>query len=189
MDPNQTTGTAPLTVNDINPVGPDLGTRVTPIGLAGANDATETAPTQQIPPIETSCQDGSLPINQTSISERAGARVWNRPGDRPSSNDLTRSQSRLISPTPLMTTLIDKIRSQRIANQSVANRLDQAERGLAEHRAANIRERNQMPLDPLRATSNPQSAGLFGTSEIPSARSGRYMGENSQRPSPQGITH
>ncbi|KAL0641051.1 hypothetical protein Bca4012_097450 [Brassica carinata] len=104
MDPNQTTGTAPLTVNDINPVGPDLGTRVTPIGLAGANDATETAPTQQIPPIETSCQDGSLPINQTSISERAGARVWNRPGDRPSSNDLTRSQSRLISPTPLAQT-------------------------------------------------------------------------------------
>ncbi|KAF3507480.1 hypothetical protein F2Q69_00008767 [Brassica cretica] len=56
----------------------------------------------------------------------------------------------------MMTTLIDKIRSQRIANQTVANRLDQAERELAEHRAANIRERNQTPLDPLRARSNPQ---------------------------------
>jgi len=190
MDPNQTTGTAPSTVNDINLVGPDSETGVIPTGLAGTNDATETAPTQQIPPIETSSQDRSLPINQTSISERAGARVWNRPGDRPSSNDLTRSQSRLISPTPLaqtrgeltelrgmMTTLIDKIRSQRIANQSNANRLDPAERELAEHRAANIRERHQIPLDPLRATSNPQSAGLFGTPEIPTARSGRYMGE------------
>ena len=79
-----------------------------------------------------------------------------------------------------MTTLIDEIRSQRIANQAIANRLDQAERELAEHRAANIRERNQTPLDPLRTTSNPQSTGLFGTPEIPSARSGHYTGENLQ---------
>ncbi|KAF2531681.1 hypothetical protein F2Q70_00029436 [Brassica cretica] len=73
----------------------------------------------------------------------------------------------------MMTTLIDEIRSQRIANQAVANRLDQAERELAEHRAASIQERNQTPLDP----------------EIPSARSGTYAGENSQRPPPQGMTH
>ncbi|KAG2265409.1 hypothetical protein Bca52824_072488 [Brassica carinata] len=197
MDPNQTTVTTPSGLNDIDPIGPESGAGVTPIGLTGANDATETAPTQRIPPIGTSNQDRSLPINQTSIPKRAGVRVWNRPGDRSSSDDLTRSQSRPISPTPLaqtrgeltdlrgmMTTLIDEIRSQRIANQAIANRLDQAERELAEHRAANIRERNQTPLDPLRATSNPQSTGLFGTPEIPSARSGRYTGENSQRPPP-----
>ncbi|KAF3593350.1 hypothetical protein DY000_02022980 [Brassica cretica] len=165
MDPNQTTGTAPSRVNDIDPVGPNSGTGVTPTGLTGANDATETAQTQ-------------------------------------SSDDLTRSQSRPISPTPLaqtrgeltelrgmMTTLIDEIRCQRIANQTIANRLDQAERELAEHRAANTQERNQTPLDPLRATSNPQSTGLFGTPEIPSARSGRYTRENSQLLSPQGMTH
>ena len=115
---------------------------------------------------------------------------------------MTRSQSRPISPTPLaqaregmtklrgiLSSLIDEIRNQRIANQTITNRLDQAERELAEQRAANIRERNQTPLDPLRATSNPQSTGLFGTPEIPSARSGRYTGENSQRPPPQGMTH
>ncbi|KAF3578235.1 hypothetical protein DY000_02031634 [Brassica cretica] len=84
----------------------------------------------------------------------------------------------------MMTTLINEIRIQRIANQAIANRLDQAEWKLAEHRAASIRERNQPPLDPLGATSNPQSTGLFGTPKIPSARSGRYTGENSKRPPP-----
>ncbi|KAF3556686.1 hypothetical protein F2Q69_00013773 [Brassica cretica] len=69
----------------------------------------------------------------------------------------------------MMTTLINEIRIQRIANQAIANRLDQAEWKLAEHQAASIRERNQLPLDPLRARSNPQSTGLFGTPEIPSA--------------------
>ncbi|KAF3582470.1 hypothetical protein DY000_02031633 [Brassica cretica] len=101
MDLNQTTGTTPSGINDIDPIGPDLGAGETPTGLTGANDATETAPTQRIPHIGTSSQDRSLPINQTSIPERAGARVWNLPGDRPSSDDLTRSQSRPISPTPL----------------------------------------------------------------------------------------
>ncbi|KAG2287633.1 hypothetical protein Bca52824_047237 [Brassica carinata] len=89
----------------------------------------------------------------------------------------------------MLSSLIDEIRNQRVANQTITNRLDQAERELAEQRAANIRERNQTPLDPLRATSNPQSIGLFGTPEIPSARSGRYTGENSERPPPQGMTH
>ena len=75
-----------------------------------------------------------------------------------------------------------------IANQTITKRLDQAERELAEHRAANVRERNQTTLDPLRGTSNPQNSGLFGTPEIPSARSGCYTGENSQRPPPHGMT-
>ncbi|KAF2599089.1 hypothetical protein F2Q68_00009480 [Brassica cretica] len=72
---------------------------------------------------------------------------------------------------------------------NIANRLDQAEKELAEHRAANAQERNQTPLDPLRRMSNPQNTGLFDTPDIPSARSGRYTGENSQRPPPQGMTH
>ncbi|KAF2577833.1 hypothetical protein F2Q68_00002499 [Brassica cretica] len=120
------------------------------------------------------------------VPERTGARVWNRPRDRSSSDDLTRSQSRPISPTHLaktrgeltelremMTTLIDEIPSQWIANKAIANRLDHTKRELAEHRAASIRERNQTSLDLLRTTSNPQSIGLFGTPEIPSTRSGR----------------
>ncbi|KAF3586853.1 hypothetical protein F2Q69_00031064 [Brassica cretica] len=127
MDPNQTIGTAPSRVNNIDPVGSDLGTGVIPTGLTGANDATKTAQTQRIPTIRTSSQDRSLPINQTSIPERARDRVWNRPGDRQSSDDLTRSQSRPITPTPLaqtrgeltelrgmMTTLIDEIHSQKM---------------------------------------------------------------------------
>ncbi|KAF2550650.1 hypothetical protein F2Q68_00034887 [Brassica cretica] len=99
---------------------------------------------------------GSISSDQPDVNpERTEARVWNLPGDRHSSDDLTRSQSRTISPTPLaqtrgeltelggmMTTLIDEIRSHRIANHAVANRLDQAERELADHRAASIRERN-----------------------------------------------
>ena len=89
----------------------------------------------------------------------------------------------------MLPSLINEIRNQRIAHQTIANRLDQAERELAEHRAANARERNQTPLDPLRGTSNSQNAGLFGTPEILSARSGRYTRENSQRPPPQGMTH
>lgn len=202
MDPNQTTGTAPSTVNDINLVGPDSETGVIPTGLAGTNDATQTAPTQQIPPIETSSQDRSLPINQTSISERAGARVWNRPGDRPSSNDLTRSQSRLISPTPLaqtrgeltelrgmMTTLIDKIRSQRIANQSNANRLDPSRKGA--RRASSCKHSRKTSNTPRSVKSDVQPSKRWTVrySGDPKRSIWALHGRNSQRPSPQGITH
>ncbi|KAF2604972.1 hypothetical protein F2Q70_00027812 [Brassica cretica] len=168
MDLKQTVGTTPSRVNDIDPIRYNSAIEVTPTGLTGANDATGTTHTQRIPPIGTSSQDRSLPINQTSIPERVRARVWNRPRERQSADDMTRSQSRPISPTPLaqtreemtelrgmLSSLIDKIRNQRIANQTIANRLDQAERELAEHRATNVRERNQTPLDPLRGTSDP----------------------------------
>ncbi|KAF2602768.1 hypothetical protein F2Q70_00026275 [Brassica cretica] len=101
----------------------------------------------------------------------------------------SQNESEMTELRGMLSSLIDKIRNQRIANQTIANRLDQAERELAERRAASVRERNQTPLDPLRGTSNPQNAGLFGTPEIPSARSGRYTGENSQRPLPQGMIH
>ena len=46
MDLNQTTGTTPSGINDIDPIASNSGAGVTPIGLTGANDATETAPTQ-----------------------------------------------------------------------------------------------------------------------------------------------
>ncbi|KAF2556341.1 hypothetical protein F2Q68_00017378 [Brassica cretica] len=117
-------------------------------------------------------------------------------------DDLTRSQSRPISSTPLAQTreevtelrgmvssLIDFIHNQWIANQTTANRLDHAERELAEYRAANAPERNQTPLDPLKGASNFQNTGLFGTPEIPNARSGCYTGEKSQQSPSQGMTH
>ena len=85
----------------------------------------------------------------------------------------------------IVSLLIDETRSQKAAYRAVANRLDQAERELAEHRA-NARERNQSPPDPLRETLNPKNTEAFSTPEIPSARSGRYVGENSLRP-PQQI--
>ncbi|KAF3577635.1 hypothetical protein DY000_02031785 [Brassica cretica] len=44
MDPNQTVGTTPSRVNNIDPIGSDSGTEATPIGLTGANDATRTIP-------------------------------------------------------------------------------------------------------------------------------------------------
>ncbi|KAG2280814.1 hypothetical protein Bca52824_052034 [Brassica carinata] len=113
-------------------------------------DATGTTQAQRIPPIGNSIQDRSLPINQTSIPERVVARVWN-PQIREEMTELR----------GMLSSQIDEIRNQRIANQTIANQLDQAERELAEHRATNVRERNQTPLDLLRGTSNPQNAGLF----------------------------
>ena len=53
----------PSRINDIDPLGPDSGAGVTPTGLTGANDATGTTQMQRIPPIWTSSQDRSLPIN------------------------------------------------------------------------------------------------------------------------------
>ncbi|WZY94129.1 hypothetical protein YC2023_066458 [Brassica napus] len=143
MDPNQTSRTTPSGINDIDPVRSNLPAGVTQVGLTGTTYATGTALTQRIPPIGTSSQDRSPLINQTTIPEQIGARVWNRPGNRPPSDDPTRSQSRPISPTHLaqnrgeltklrgmMTTLIDEIRGQRTTNQALANRLDHAEKEL-----------------------------------------------------------
>ncbi|KAF3539899.1 hypothetical protein F2Q69_00022103 [Brassica cretica] len=129
----------------------------------------------------------------TSIPDRTGARVWNRPGERQPADDLTRTQStRPISLTPLaqtreevtelrgmVSTLIDKSRNQDTAYQTISNRLDQAERELAEHRA-NSRERNQQPSGPSRGMPNPLNLRDFSTPEFPIARSGHYMGQNLQ---------
>ena len=88
MDPNQTVGTTPLRVNDIDHVGSDSGTETLPTGPTRADGATGTTQTQQIPPIGTSSQDQFSPNertsipDRTSIPERAGARVWNRHGER-----------------------------------------------------------------------------------------------------------
>ncbi|KAF2538900.1 hypothetical protein F2Q68_00021353 [Brassica cretica] len=54
----------------------------------------------------------------------------------------------------MVSSLIDETRSQKAAYRAIANRLDQAERELVEHRA-NARERNQPQPDPLRETLNP----------------------------------
>ncbi|KAG2288460.1 hypothetical protein Bca52824_048064 [Brassica carinata] len=87
MDPNQTSGTTPSGINDIDLIGSNSPAGVTPVGLTGTTDATGTTPMQHIPPIGTS--------------------IWNRPGKKPPSDDPTRPQSRPISPT-----LIDEIQSQ-----------------------------------------------------------------------------
>ncbi|KAG2250283.1 hypothetical protein Bca52824_080419 [Brassica carinata] len=156
MDPNQTAEPHPQESTTSILSDPTQGP-VTPTGSTGANDATGTTQTQQIPPIATSSQDRSLPINQTSIPERVGARVWNHSGDRQSADDLTRSQSRPISPTPLtqtreemtelrgmLSSLIGEIQNQRVANKTITNRLDQAEKEL-ENSELQTFERNQTP--------------------------------------------
>ncbi|KAF2539405.1 hypothetical protein F2Q68_00021167 [Brassica cretica] len=178
----------------------------------GTDGTAETTHTQQIPPIGTSNQErssvhdrSSLPDRtsvpeRTSIPDRTGARIWNLPGERQVTDDLIRPQSfRPISPTPLAQTreevtelqgmvssLIQEARNQKATYRAIANRLEQAERELAEHRA-NARERNQPPPDSLGETLNPQITGAFVTPEIPSARSRRYAGENSQRPPQQSM--
>ena len=90
----------------------------------------------------------------------------------------------------MVSPLIDETRRQKVVYRTIANRLDQAERELAEHRVnarENARERNQLPPDPLSEMLNPQNARAFSTPEIPSTRSRRYMGENSQQPPHQGM--
>ncbi|KAF3563341.1 hypothetical protein DY000_02016542 [Brassica cretica] len=86
----------------------------------------------------------------------------------------------------MVSSLIQEARNQKATYRAIANRLEQAERELVEHRA-NARERNQPPPDSLGETLNPQITGAFVTLEIPSARSRRYAGENSQRPPQQSM--
>ncbi|KAF3506792.1 hypothetical protein F2Q69_00006191 [Brassica cretica] len=88
----------------------------------------------------------------------------------------------------MVSTLIDKSRNQEIAYRTIANRLDQTERELAEHQAS-ARKRNQLLSGPLRKMQNSQNPGAFSTPELPSARSGRYMGESSQRTSQHGVAY
>ncbi|KAF3521512.1 hypothetical protein F2Q69_00045952 [Brassica cretica] len=69
---------------------------------------------------------------------------------------------------------------QKIANLTTANRLDQAERELAEYRAADARERNQTLLDPLRGASNPQNAGSNSRTDQQNAKGNRERGSYRQ---------
>ena len=87
----------------------------------------------------------------TTVPDRYRFRVWIRAGDRPPvDSSTTRSQSaRPISPTTItqtreevaelrgmIRTLVYKDREQEIAHQTITNRLEQAERELAENRAS-----------------------------------------------------
>ncbi|KAG5393248.1 hypothetical protein IGI04_023211 [Brassica rapa subsp. trilocularis] len=180
MDPNQTFRTTPSRVNDIDPTRSHSGTETLPAGPTGADGAIRTTKTQRAPPSGTSSQDRFSPTDRTllpdptSMPERVGARLWNRPGKRQSTDDLTRT-TRPIYPTPLAQTreevtklqgmvssLIVETRNQKITYRTITNQLDQVKRELAQHRA-NVRERNQTPPDPLRGMSNPQTTGLFST--------------------------
>ncbi|KAF3569555.1 hypothetical protein DY000_02016182 [Brassica cretica] len=211
MDPNQTIGTTPSGIDNVDPPGSNSRTETLPVGPTGTDGTTGTTHTQQIPPIGTStherssAQDRSSPPVRTSVPERTSipdrteARVWNRPREKRPLTTKPDLNRRPIFPTPLAQTLeemtelrgmvsslIDEARNQKAAYRDIANRLDQAEQELAEYRA-NARERNQPLPDPLRETLNPQNAGAFGTPEISSARSGRYTGENMQRPPQQSM--
>ncbi|KAG2255615.1 hypothetical protein Bca52824_074909 [Brassica carinata] len=102
MDPNQTIGTTPSGIDNVDPTGSNSRTGSLPIGPTGTDGTTGTTHTQQIPPIGTSNQErssvhepSSLPdrtsvSERTSIPDRRGARVWNRPGERQTNDDLIR---------------------------------------------------------------------------------------------------
>ncbi|KAF3506038.1 hypothetical protein F2Q69_00006250 [Brassica cretica] len=164
MDPNQTIRTTPSGLTNSR-------AETVPSGPAGTDGTTGTAQTQRIPPIGTSNQDRFSPLDHTSVP------------DQTSIPDRTKAR---IRQEVTVSSIIDKTHSQKAAYRTIENQLDQAERELAEHRP-NAQERNQPQFDPLRETLNPQITGAFSTPEILSARSGRYMGENSQQPLQQGM--
>ncbi|KAF3519053.1 hypothetical protein DY000_02062413 [Brassica cretica] len=122
------------------------------VDLAGTeqrNDphTSSTSPDGVVDPIQTpvTAQTGTM------VPDRYRFRVWTRAGDRPPvDSSTTRSQSaRPISPTTItqtrkevaelrgmIRTLVDKDREQEIAHRTITNRLEQAERELAENRAS-----------------------------------------------------
>ncbi|KAF3569570.1 hypothetical protein DY000_02019986 [Brassica cretica] len=101
MDPNQTIGTKPSGIDNVDPTRSNSRTETLPVGPTGTDRTTGTTHTQQIPPIETSNQerssvhDRSSPPDRTSVPERTSipyrtrARVWNRSGERQATDDLT----------------------------------------------------------------------------------------------------
>ena len=105
MDPNQTVGTMPSGIDNIDPTGSNSRTDTLPVGPTGADGTTGTTHTQQNPPIGTLNQEQSSVHYRSSPPDRTGARVWNHPGERQAADYLIRSQSsRPISPTPLAQT-------------------------------------------------------------------------------------
>ncbi|KAF2568155.1 hypothetical protein F2Q70_00027563 [Brassica cretica] len=76
MDPNQTIGTMPSRVNDIDPIGSDSRTKTLPAGPKGTNGTVGTIQTQRIPPIGTTSQDRpsshdrSSPPDRTSVPDQ-----------------------------------------------------------------------------------------------------------------------
>ncbi|KAF3504871.1 hypothetical protein F2Q69_00042997 [Brassica cretica] len=68
MDPNQTTRTTPSRVNDIDPIGSDSGTEVTPTGLTGANDATNNRDATN--PFDHDFKSRSISSEQSDIDPR-----------------------------------------------------------------------------------------------------------------------
>ena len=75
MDHNQTIGTTPLRINDVDPIGSNSRTETLP-GPTGTDWTVETAQTHQIPPIgslkqdRASSHDRSSPPDQTSVPDR-----------------------------------------------------------------------------------------------------------------------
>ncbi|KAG5375450.1 hypothetical protein IGI04_040046, partial [Brassica rapa subsp. trilocularis] len=126
--------------------------------------ATGTSPTQRILLIGTLSEDRPTPINQTTIPEqtRAGFGTIPETDHPPTSNSISIQTDFTNSSSPNPRGTDRTLRNDDNPNRP-DSRLDQAEKELAEYRAANARERNRASLDPLRATSKVQSTRLFGT--------------------------
>ncbi|KAL0730564.1 hypothetical protein Bca4012_026657 [Brassica carinata] len=170
---------------------------------AADSDLTGSNPRNDMPPVglnSTTTADASqqrIPspgITGTTNQNQIEARVWTRTGPNPSGDDPTsRTQlTRPISPTPLaqtreqeaeiasmVATLVDKSRSQELSYRTIADRLEQTKKELAEHQA-NAQAGIQSDL--LTRTPTSRNDGAFGTPDYPSSRSARYQGEGSQQP-------
>ncbi|KAF2598494.1 hypothetical protein F2Q68_00009710 [Brassica cretica] len=95
MDPNQTIGTTPSGIDNIDPNRSDSRTDTLHVGPTGADGTTGTTHTQQIPPIGTSNHEQTSVHNRSSPPDRTGARVWNRPEERQADDDLIRPNQRI----------------------------------------------------------------------------------------------
>ncbi|KAF2556283.1 hypothetical protein F2Q68_00014204 [Brassica cretica] len=88
MDPNQTVGTMPSGIDNIDPTRSNSRTDTLPVGPTSADGTTGTTHTQQNPPIGTSNQERSSVHYRSSPPDRTKARVWNHPGERQAADDL-----------------------------------------------------------------------------------------------------
>ncbi|KAL0713354.1 hypothetical protein Bca4012_020332 [Brassica carinata] len=185
MDPSQNPSGNSSGVADPDLNGSNPRSDVPPVGL-NSSTPKDTPQTRNPSP-------GTTGVTTQS---QTGARVWTRTGqNQPGDDPTVRAQStRPISPTPLAQTrehvaemasmvasLVDKSRTKEIAYWNIANRLEETERELAEHRANALTQTRSRPDSPIR-TPTPRNNGAFGTPEYPSSRSVRYPGKNSQQP-------
>lgn len=97
MDPNQTLGTPQSRIEDVDLTRSDSRSETLPFGERCTDGTVETTQMQQTPLTGTSAQyrvsshDRAPISDRTSIPDRTGALVWNRPRERQSIDDPTRA--------------------------------------------------------------------------------------------------